>query len=155
VVTTESTASRETRDSLAAFQRAVEASPLFTVPASRSAVASCRVGVESGVASVEYQFGDGGWLRAKQDARIESTDVEVRAGIPSSENPLSILARAERAAFGDNGCGIDWKEKETHRAEDDPRAVEAIYRGDTCNCQARIRSDAAGRIIGLTLRSAC
>jgi hypothetical protein len=155
VVTGESTVSQQGRESIAAFRHAVETGPLFTVPASRAAVASCRIGFESGVASLEYQFSDGGWLRAKHDARIDYNDQEVRAAVPPAENPISILTRAERVAFGDKGCGIDWKEKDTQPAEDDRGAVEAIYRGDTCNCQARVRTDAAGRVVGLTLRSAC
>ena len=147
--------SQPARESVAALQRAIETGPLFTVAASRAAVASCRIGFESAAASVEYQFSDGGWLRAKHDARIDYTDQEVRTAVPPAENPISILTRAERVAFGDKGCGIDWNEKETQPAPDDRGAVDAIYRGDTCNCQARVRSDAAGRVVGLILRSAC
>ena len=36
-----------------------------------------------------------------------------------------------------------------------PGATETIYRGDTCNCQARVRKDKAGRTVGLVFRSAC
>jgi len=143
------------RESVAAFQRAIETGPLFTVAASRAAVATCRIGFESGAASIEYQFSDGSWLRAKHDARIDYTDQEVRIAVPPAENPISVLTRAERVAFGDKGCGINWNEKDTQPAADDRAAVEAIYRGDTCNCQARVRSDATGRVVGLILRSAC
>jgi hypothetical protein len=155
VVTAESTLSPEIRDTLAAFQRAVERGPLFVVSANRAGVASCRIGVESGTASLEYQFRDGGWLRTKRDPRIEYTDQEARFAVPPAESPITILTRAERVTFGDQGCGIDWKRGETHPAEDDRGAVEAVYRGDTCNCQARVRRDASGRVVGLALRSAC
>jgi hypothetical protein len=154
VTAAEGTLSPQIQDAVAAFQHAVETGPLFTVPASRADVASCRIGYQSGMTSLEYQFRDGGWLRAKRDPRIEYSDQEVRFPVPP-ENPLAILTRAERATFGENGCGIDWNVNETHAAEDGHGAVEAIYRGDTCNCQARVRSDATGRVVGLTLRSAC
>src|SRR6185295_16821765 len=121
---------------VAAVQRAVETGPLFTVPASRAGVASCRVGYESGMTSLEYRFRDSGWLRVKRDPRIEYSDQEARFAVPLTENPIAVLTRAERVAFGDKGCGIDWKEVETHPAEDDRGSVEATYRGDTCNCQA-------------------
>jgi hypothetical protein len=155
VPTAESTVSQESRNTIADFQRTVESTPLFTISARHAGVSSCRIGYESGMASVEYQFRDGGWLRSKRDSRIEYSDQEVRFAVPLAESPIAILTDAERAAFGDSGCGMDWKETETTPAEDDRTAVEVIYRGDTCNCQARIRSDAGGRVTGLVFRSAC
>jgi hypothetical protein len=151
----ESTLPAEARDTVETFQRSVERGPLFAASSSRSPVASCRASVDAGMASLDYQFGDGGWLRAKRNPAIEYSDVEVHFAAPPAGDPLAILTRAERAAFGDHGCGIDWKEAETSPATEPPGAVDKIYRGDACNCQARVRSDASGRVIGLILRSAC
>jgi hypothetical protein len=155
VVTAESTLSPQARDHLASFQRAVETGPLFAASAGVTGVASCRVGAESGVTSVEYQLRDGGWLRATHDPRLEYSDQEVHFAAPRTDDPVAILTRAERAAFGEQGCGIDWKTVETHTPDDDRSVVEQIYRGETCNCQARVRRDARGRILGVILRSAC
>jgi hypothetical protein len=142
-------------DAIAALRRTVEAGPLYTIPATSEGVRSCRAAYEAGVIALEYSFRDGGWLRVKRDPRIEYTDQEARFELSRGENPTAVLTRAEVVAFGDKGCGIDWAESEKQPADDDSRAVETIFRGDVCNCQARFRSNAAGRVIGLSLRSAC
>jgi hypothetical protein len=137
------------------LRRSVEKGPLYTVPAAAAGVASCHVRYDSAVIELEYRFKDGGWLHVKRDARIEYTEQEARFALSPAENPVTILAGAERAAFGPDGCGIDWRQAETQPAGDDPSATETVFRGDVCNCQARIRRDAAGRIVGLVLRSTC
>jgi hypothetical protein len=140
---------------MAELRQSVENGPLYTVPAAATGVASCHVHYDSGVTVLEYRFKDGGWLSVKRDARIEYTEQEARFALSPAENPATILADAERVAFGSKGCGIDWRQAETQPAGDDHNAIETIFRGDVCNCQARIRRDAAGRIVGFMLRSAC
>ena len=142
-------------EGVAALRRGVEMGPLYTTQATRAGVAGCRISRESGVIALEYRFRDGGWLRVKRDARIEYTDQETRFVVPPAEPPLAILTRAEQVAFGAKGCGIDWQHAETQPVEGDPAAVDTIFRGDVCNCQARIRNDAAGRVASLILRSTC
>jgi hypothetical protein len=154
-MTPEVAASQQQGDVIAVFRRTVESGPLFSVLADHASVSSCRIAVDSGLVSVEYKFRDGGWLRAKRESGIEYSEQELRFGTPPAENPIAVLTAAERAAFSTTGCGIDWKTVETRPADDDRNIVEKIYRGDTCNCQARIRSDTAGRVIGLLFRSAC
>jgi hypothetical protein len=146
--------SADSQAAVDAFRRAVEANPVFVTGAT-AGVDSCQMAVDAGVISLDYRFRGNGWLRAKHDPRIEYMDIETRFGIPLAQDPLPILTRAERAAFGDSGCGIDWKAGESHPVADDPGASEIIYRGDSCNCQARVRRDPAGRIVALILRSAC
>lgn len=140
---------------LLALRHSVEKGPLYTIPAVAAGVASCHVRQESAVIVLEYRFKDGGWLHVKRDARIEYSEQEARFALSPAENPVTILAGAERVAFGHNGCGIDWRQAETQTAGDDPSATEAVFHGDMCNCQARVRRDAAGRIVGLMLRSTC
>ena len=94
-------------------------------------------------------------MRVTRDARIEYSSHEVRFGSASPDNPLEVLTRAERAAFGTDGCGVDWKQSERSPAADDSTATETIYRGSVCNCQARVRADSAGRTVGLVFRSTC
>ena len=90
-----------------------------------------------------------GTTRASRD-----NDQEARFASPLAEDAVALLTRVEQASFGTPGCGIDWRQPETRPASDDPKATESIYRGDTCNCQARVRSDAAGHVTGLVFRSA-
>src|SRR5215510_2075459 len=155
VIKDQSLSSKE-KDAIAELRRTVEAGPLYIIPASQSGIVACNAGYDAGGITLEYSFRDRqGWLRVKRDPRIEYNDQELRFELPPAEVPMSVLKQAELAAFGKDGCGIEWKESEKQQAEDDPQAVETIFRGDTCNCQARIRSDASGRVIGLRLRSAC
>ena len=139
---------------VAALRRSVETGPFYTI-ASRSGVASCRVTSDADTIRLEYTFRDGAALRVTRNTKIEYTDQELRLVSPLGENPVTVLTRAEQAAFSPKGCGIDWLQPETAPAGDDPRSTERIYRGDVCNCQARARSDAAGRVLRLQLRSAC
>src|SRR2546427_1340144 len=154
-VAAENAISPQHADTIASLRHTVEMGPLYTIPATRSGVAACRIGYEEGVITLEYRFRDDGWLHVKRDSRIEYNDQEARFALPPTEDAVAVLTRAERAAFGDKGCGIDFKEKENQPADDDPTATETIFRGDACNCQARFRTNTAGRVTGLLLRSAC
>ena len=145
----------EAAATLAALRRGVESGPLFAALATSSGVASCRVGHDAGAIDLAYRFGDGGWLHVKRDARIEYTAQEARFATPLAEPPAAVLARAEKAAFGAQGCGIDWAQPETRAGEAGFSATETVFRGDVCNCQASVRRDAAGRVVGLALRSTC
>lgn len=133
----------------------IEGGPLYRAAAADTEAASCRVASESGAITLEYTFRDGGSIRVRRDPRIEYSSQEVRLTRPLEEMPVAILARAEALAFPGGGCGIDWRAPERAPAADDPAATETIYRGEVCNCQARVRADAGGRVIGLILRSAC
>lgn len=132
----------------------VESGPLYTIPAA-TGVAKCRARVESGVITLEYQFRDGGWLHVKRDSGIEYTEQVAHFRLALEKNPLSILADAERVAFGDSGCGINWQQADTQAVTDDPSLTETLFYGDVCNCRASIRRDTAGRVTELMLRSAC
>jgi len=136
------------------LRRAVEMGPLYvTLVANR--VVSCRIGTDSSAITLEYTFRDGSSLRVRRDPRIEYSNQEVRLASPLAEDAVAIMTRVERSAFSPSGCGIDWRKTEAQPAGDDPGATETIYRGDTCNCQARVRKDKAGRTVGLVFRSAC
>jgi hypothetical protein len=129
--------------------------PLYAALARQSSVASCRIGNDSSAVTLEYTFRDGGWLQARRDPRIEYNNQEARFAMPPAEDPVAMLTRAEQLAFVPDGCGIDWRTPETQPSGDDPSTTETIYRGDVCNCQARVRKDTTGRVMRLLLRSAC
>jgi hypothetical protein len=139
----------------ASLQRTVATGPLYAAIAGKADLASCRIGTDSGAATLEYKFSDGGWMRVTRDARIEYSSHEVRFGSAYADSPIEVLTRAEQAAFGAGGCGVDWRQPERSPAADDATATETVYRGSVCNCQARVRSDAAGRTLGLMFRSTC
>ena len=140
---------------LADLRRSVEAGPLYAAGVTASALVMCRVRLESGVMALEYEFRDGGWLHVKRDARIEYTEQEAHFASPPAEPPDALLARAQKAAFGVDGCGIDWRQPETLAVEGNSGAKDTVFRGDVCSCQARIRRDVGGRVVGLAFRSAC
>jgi hypothetical protein len=133
----------------------VEAGPLFGTAAAGTPAASCRIGSDAGAVTLDYTFGNGAAMRVRRDARIEYTSQEVRPAAPPTENAVAILTRTERSSFAPDGCGMDWAKPETAAATDEPASSDTIYRGDVCNCQARIRTDASGRIVSLVFRSAC
>ena len=140
---------------LASLRRTVETGPIYALMTRKAGLASCRIGNESGRLELDYRFRDGGSLRVRHDPRIEYNDQEARFATPLAEDAVALLTRVEQASFGATGCSIDWRRAETQPASDDARATESIYRGDTCNCQARVRRDPAGRVTGLVFRSAC
>jgi hypothetical protein len=136
------------------LRRSVEMGPLYAV-ASKSGRTGCQVGRDSTAITITYMFRDGSSLIVRRDPQIEYSNQEARLTSPIDENPVAVLTRAEQASFGDKGCGINWRQPESKPAADDAKMTETVYRGDTCNCQARTRADAAGRVFVLSLRSAC
>ena len=136
------------------LRRAVEMGPFYAI-ASRAGRMSCRISYDTDSIRIDYGFRDGASLRVTRTPAIEYTDLELRLASPLVEDPTTVLTRAEQAAFGASGCAINWRQPETAPADDDSRATERVYRGEVCNCQARTRTDAAGRIMRLQFRSAC
>ncbi len=139
---------------VAEIRRSVESGPLYAV-ASGAGLASCHATADEGAIKLEYTFRDGASMRITRSQETEYTDQEVRLASPLTESPVAVLTRAEQAAFDAKGCGIDWGKVETAQPGDEPGATESIYRGSVCNCQARARADASGRVLRLQLRSAC
>jgi len=140
---------------VSALRSTVEKGPLYTILTTTAPVASCRIGLDSSGIALEYTFGNGSSLNVKRDARIEYNNQEVRLASPLAEDAVAVLTRVEQSAFGPGGCDIDWGKAETQPAGNTSGSTETIYRGDTCNCQARVRKDPAGRVVGLVFRSAC
>src|SRR5688500_12285094 len=94
-------------DTVASLRQTVERGPLYTSLTARSAVASCRIGRQSGEVALQYMFGDGARLDVQHDPRIEYNNQEVRFASPPAEDPVELLKRVEQTGFAD-GCGIDW-----------------------------------------------
>jgi hypothetical protein len=105
--------------------------------------------------TVAYVFADGATLRVTRDPTIEYSDQEAQFGAALTDDPVALLTRAEHSGFGSEGCGIDWQHAATEAAAEDAKSTEQVYRGEVCNCQARVRRNAGGKVVGLLLRSTC
>lgn len=140
----------------AAWQAAIEQGPLYAAVSASSPRAACELARDAdGQLTLRYRFGDGNTLRASRNPAIEYDEQSARFERPPAEDALALLARAERAAFGDGGCGIAWTPDESGALDGEPGVTETVYRGEVCNCQARVRRGAQGQLLGLLLRSAC
>jgi hypothetical protein len=139
---------------VAALLTTVESGPLYALLAGSSPSASCNATLDNGRVVLEYRFGSSSTLRMTADPRIEYTDQEARLAAPPTEDPVEILKRIERSAFPE-GCGVDWTAPEAQTGRDAVIAHEEVFRGTTCNCQARVGETASGRVASLGFRSAC
>jgi hypothetical protein len=139
----------------AELQRSVTSSALFHAAGAGTGVQACSVWHAGKSVELIYRFRGGGQFTAKRDATIESTELRAKLALPASENPLRVLTRAERQAFGQQGCGIDWEHPDAEAARGEPGATDSVWHGDVCNCRARARRDALGTVIELSLTSAC
>lgn len=139
---------------VAALKSSVESGPLYVIPAS-AGVAACTVSVDEGAIMLEYRFKDGGWLNVKRDARIEYMEQVAQFHFPRDSDPVAVLAEAEQAAFGSDGCSIDWRTPDTQEVPDDSGGTQTLYYGDVCNCRAGVRQNTSGHVVEFTLRSAC
>jgi hypothetical protein len=138
------------------LQTRIEASPLFALQATPAGAVSCQLRYQpDGVLEFDYQFPNGGALQVKRDLRIETMEQDASLAVRTLEPATDILARAERSAFGPEGCRIDWRHAEVTQPPGGGGATVKTYRGEVCNCQARVREGADGRLLGLMLKSAC
>lgn len=137
------------------FFRHVEASPLFAAAIGAASQARCEPSGSDRSFVAAYTARNGNTLRVARDERIEYSDQEARFVVPPPEPPLPLLQRAEHAAFGAAGCGIDWTRPEIGAGNGPVGGATTVYRGDVCNCQARIQRNASGVVVVLGLRSTC
>ena len=140
---------------LSALQRSVEIGPLYATASAGSGVAACRIEHRSGAITLRYDFMNGGRVQGTRDARIEYSEQVARLVSPPAGSAVELLARAERMAFGVNGCGMDWRQPETRTTQAEVGATDTVFRGEVCNCQGRIRTNASGGVVELAFKSAC
>lgn len=115
---------------------------------------SCEARSEGSSLWLKYKFAKGGELEAHRDPAIELTEQRLTKARLSTKTALALLERTERWAFGKHGCGIAWKKLPTKEPGATPDCYELAYRGDDCNCQARLVYG-KDHLIGLVFRSAC
>ena len=64
----------------------------------------------------------------------------------------ALLQQSERDAFGQDGCGIDWNRPESESKGEHSSSRAVVFRGTSCNCQARILYRGKA-VVGLALKS--
>ena len=142
------------------LQAQIQQGPLYQTAAAHSSLTACVWRFpEGGALALEYSFRNGGKLQVQRDAGIEYSNQSLSLAEPPAEPPETLLKQAERASFGEQGCGIDWQappeQAQPSASAEAGTTSESVFRGKSCNCQARVRKNAAGRAVGLMLRSAC
>jgi hypothetical protein len=115
---------------------------------------SCNLEFDDGMIGLTYAFRGRVQLIARIDRKIELS--EQRVQIPRMEltKAIALLKAAERDAYRPNGCGITWDHPEEESSGGPAGSREAVYRGATCNCQARVTSR-NNYAVSLVLKSAC
>jgi len=150
-----SQASAELQKAYPSFQRRIEDGPLYQALQQRlGPPRGCVRSVQAEGLRLAYKFSKSGALVARIDPRIEFFEQRANLKGLDEAEAKSLLQAAETHAFGTTGCGIAWDYPVTEERGTFGGSREVVYRGDACNCQARVAYDGA-KVIGLVLRSAC
>ena len=99
-------------------------------------------------------FSNDSRLTVAADPKIELFKMTVTTAGIKPAKAIDLLKAQETQAFGPNGCGIKWQAPAEQNQTGDKGSREAVYRGDRCNCQARIKY-LGDLVVALTLSSAC
>lgn len=136
-----------------AAKRETESSPFYRAAEQRLGQASaCELTPQSGALQLSYRFGGEVILTAHFDPRIEYTEQRLVTTIFSDVEAVALLKATEIAVFGNDGCGIAWEHSEREELPDD--SSEEIFRGEICNCQARI-AYRSGQPTAIIFRKTC
>jgi hypothetical protein len=150
-----SQASAELQQAYLTFRRHIEDGPLYQALQERlGPPRACVRSVQDDGLRLAYKFSKGGALVARIDPRIEFSEQHVKLSGLDQAEARSLLQAAEMNTFGTTGCGIAWEQPITEERGTFGGSREVVYRGDACNCQARVVYDGK-KMIGLVLRSAC
>ncbi len=150
-----SQASAELQNAYPSFQHRIEEGPLYqALQEHRGPPRGCVRSVQADGLRLAYKFSKSGALVARIDPRIEFSEQRVNLKGLDEAQAKSLLQAAETNTFGTTGCGIAWDQPVTEKRGTFGGSREVVYRGDACNCQARVAYDGA-KVIGLLLRSAC
>ena len=114
----------------------------------------CSVEVQDSRTDLTYTFRHGAQLIARIDPKAEFSEQRMELVQMSTDQAIALLKRAELSSYPPGGCGISWTSPEEESTGDTSGTHETVYRGDTCNCQARLTYKGQ-YIVVLVLRSAC
>jgi hypothetical protein len=137
------------------FERHVKSAPFYKELTRRfGPPEGCKITLGDRSIGLSFTYRGDARLNAKMDSRIEFTEQSVQLSGVSAKSGVGLLRKAETAAFGAKGCGIAWNAPAETIAGERVGSREAVYRGDTCSCQARVIYEGTS-VVGLVLRSAC
>ena len=135
----------------AQFKRSVESSPLAR---RLGRPVSCEARADGGAIQLTYESSAGAKLVAHRDPAIEFTEQRLSERGMTRPAAVALLQRTERWAFGDKGCSIAWTKPPEGGAAASRGRRELVYRGEDCNCQARLVY-AGTTLTGVAFLSAC
>jgi hypothetical protein len=107
---------------------------------------SCHVDIDGGKTTITYSFHNHTELWAQVDHAIEASEQRIKTRMPMA-NAIMLLKAAEKDSYKPGGCGIVWDRPPS-------KSGETVYRGATCNCQARV-TGRGNYAVTLILKSAC
>ncbi|HUD12237.1 MAG TPA: hypothetical protein VMQ56_01165 [Terracidiphilus sp.] len=137
------------------LQQRVEAGPFYKKMLQQlGKPQSCSVKQEGDSIALSYAFRDEAHLDAQVNATIESSMQRAEFRGLNREKALALLKKGESESYGKGGCGIDWSKPEDQSMGDPPGSHATVFRGDSCNCQARIVYQ-GDSVVALVLSSAC
>ena len=136
------------------LQKALLTSPFYKELVRRDGKPlACGVTLDDTIVKLTYSFRNKATLESTVTAGAESAEQRMQVRSITANAATALLKIAEKSSFN-GGCGIVWGKPAEEAAGDQPGTRELVYRGDTCNCQARLVYKGKS-VIGLILRSAC
>jgi hypothetical protein len=133
------------------LQQHLSASPFFRAMSARYGKPRfCKAELDGERISMTYTFRGGARVAAKVDPTIEYSEERADVRRMDSARAMTLLQEAERYKTP-GGCGMQWTNPEEEKAAG---TRDVIYRGTTCNCQARLTYKNT-YVVALLLRSAC
>jgi len=116
--------------------------------------ASCTLEFDDGRIGLTFAFARRAQLIVRTDRKIESNEQRIQIPRMEMAKAMSLLQAAEKDAYRPNGCGIAWDHADEDSVDERTGSHELVYRGGTCNCQARVTSR-NNYAVSLVLKSAC
>ena len=143
------------KNQVRAFQQVLTAGPFYKELSRRAGKPrACDVALDERGIRLSYSFRGNASLVSQVSAGSESTDQRMQVPSITAKAAMALLKRAEKDAFGQDGCGIAWDHAAEELRGKTAGSREVVYRGDACNCQARLVY-AGKSIVALVVRSAC
>lgn len=137
------------------FKKSVEEGPFYrAILRRRGHPKTCSARTENEAILLSYRFAHNGRLDAKRDPAIEFTEQRMTLSKLTKQEGIALLRAVERTSSGNSGCGILWNEPSTEQPGAGGGTQDIIYRGDVCNCQARLTYQDK-ILVAFLFRSAC
>jgi hypothetical protein len=137
------------------FQERVETWPIYKELLLRlGELERCGAKLSGENIALSYAFRNEAHLDASISPGIEYSEQHAQFRGLDGEKALALLKQSERDSFGEDGCGIDWNQPESESKEEHSSSRAVVFRGTSCNCQARLLYEGKA-VAGLALRSSC